>query len=266
VTRPFGFERPKEPRRGRWTVEEVEWFKELWGLRDEETIARELGRLPESLRRMARKVFDGPVRTGPWSAEEVLRLKQYIGGSRLQTIAQVFSRSVEDLRTKLAQLAVDVSNDPLDQEEQATFKRVFGTRTDEDLALIFGRRLDVIRETAKELCLSKDKGFLRREGDGDEPTRMPRWTPEDLEILATLYASVSNLEIARRLDRSVKSVVSKANHMGFYKDPARLQEMGRENVARRHGHSEDGPENGAADGDRRDDDASEGGAALSADG
>lgn len=251
MTRPFGIDPPDGPRRARWTFEEVERFKELWGLRDEATLARDLGRPIASLRKLARKVFGPAQRKGPWSAEEVQRLKRYLGATRLETVAQVLSRQVEDIRTKLAQLAVDVSDDPLSGDERLEFKRLYGTRSDEDLSIIFARRLEVVRRTASELCLSKDKAFIRRESRGKETTRMPRWAPAELQRLRELYPATPNLEIARLLQRSVKSVVSKAHHLGLHKDLARLQEMGRENVAIRHQRRDDG-------------DSSSGGAAAAA--
>jgi hypothetical protein len=234
LTWPFGTDSADGPRRGRWTFEEVERFKQLWGLRDEATIARELQRSVASLRKLAKKEFGGPVRTGPWSADEVQRLKRYLGASRLETISQVIGRSVEDIRTRLAQLAVDVAADPLSSDERIEFKRLYGTRSDEDLSIIFGRRLDVIHQVASELCLSKDKAFIRRESHGRESIRMPRWTEDELEQLRQLYPTTPNLEIARLLRRSVKSVVSKAHHLSLHKDIVRLQEMGRQNVAIRH--------------------------------
>jgi hypothetical protein len=82
--------------------------------------------------------------------------------------------------------------------------------------------------------LAKDKAFLRRVSGQEAASRMPRWTPEDLELLARLYPTTSNLEIAKLLDRSVKSIVSKAHTEGLKKDPERLREMGRQNVSQRY--------------------------------
>lgn len=234
MTWPFGIDHSDGPKRGRWTIEEIERFKQLWGLRDEAAIARELQRSVTSLRRLAKREFSGPARTGPWSEDEVQRLKRYLGASPLETISQVIGRSVEDIRTRLAQLALDVGEEPLTGEERLEFKRIYGTRSDEDLAIIFGRRLDVVRATAAELCLSKDKAFVRRESHGRESVRMPRWTPEELQRLTELYPTTANLQIARILQRTVKSVVSKAHHLDLHKDLTRLQEMGRQNVAVRH--------------------------------
>jgi hypothetical protein len=63
---------------------------------------------------------------------------------------------------------------------------------------------------------------------------MPRWSNAELDLLRELYPRTSNLDIAQRLQRSVKSVVSKAHHMGLKKELERLQEMGRENVRLRY--------------------------------
>ena len=83
------------------------------------------------------------------------------------------------------------------------------------------------------LALAKDKAFLRRI-DQKSVTRMPRWTDQELDVLRELYPLLPNLEIAQKLNRSVKSVVSKAHNMGLRKDPKRLRQMGRENVSLRY--------------------------------
>ncbi len=127
-----------------------------------------------------------------------------------------------------------MTTDPLSADETVRFKRLYGTRTDEDLSIVFGRQLESIRAVADTLCLSKDKAFLRRATGGSAKTRMPRWTGEELDLLRELYPVHSNLEIAQRLGRSVKSVVSKAHNMGLKKDKVRLQQMGRQNVRLRH--------------------------------
>ena len=54
------------------------------------------------------------------------------------------------------------------------------------------------------------------------------------QVLRELYPKSKNLEIARQLNRSVKSMVSKAHNLGLKKDRERLREMGRENVRLRY--------------------------------
>jgi hypothetical protein len=186
---------------------------------------------------MAAELYKGAPRTGPWSQEEKDRLLAYLGASTMQSLCHVMGRTQEDIDGKLVELALIKTEAPFDQEEVARFKRLYGTRRDEDLAIIFGRRLADVQAQAKKLCIAKDKAFIRRTNPVEKSTRMPRWGSSDLELLRELYSVHSNLDIAQRLQRSVKSVVSKAHNLGLRKDPARLKEMGRENVSLRYGNN-----------------------------
>lgn len=229
--------RGASPRRGRWSHAEVARLRSLYGLRDEAAIARELNRPIQSVRRMADQLFDQELRTGPWTAGEVLQLKRYLGASSVETIAKVLGRPVDEVRTQIDSLGQVQRNGRWTREEVAELKRIYGTRTDEDLAAIFGRSVESIQTQAASLALAKDKAFLRRINHR-KVTRMPRWTDQELDTLRELYPHRPNLEIARRLDRSVKSVVSKAHNMGLKKAPQRLREMGRQNVALRYREDE----------------------------
>ncbi len=82
-------------------------------------------------------------------------------------------------------------------------------------------------------CLAKDKAFVRRL-TGSSATRMPRWDRHAIGMLVELYPKTANLELALKLNRSVKSVVSKAHNLGLKKEIERLREMGRENVGMRY--------------------------------
>ncbi len=242
------------PQAGQWTGEEIARFKEMYGLRDDAAIAREMKCTVAAVRSMAERVFGGSQHSGPWSAEETERLKRYLGASSMQALSLVMGRSQQDIENRLVELAIEKQSGPFSQEEVARFKRLYGTRRDEDLAIIFARRLDQIQELAAKLCIAKDKAFLRRQQNKEGATRMPRWGAKDLEVLKELYATHSNLEIARRLQRSVKSVVSKAHNLGLRKDAARLKQMGRENVSLRYGNkdSEPQPEGPDPQGERQD--------------
>ena len=93
--------------------------------------------------------------------------------------------------------------------------------------------MESIEAVAAEHSLAKDKAFVRKVS-GEASTRMPRWTRAEIEVLQGEYECCSNLEIARRLKRSVKSVVSKAHNLGLKKSTERLRAMGRENVSLRY--------------------------------
>jgi len=205
-------------------------------LRDEAAIARELNRPVASVRKMAEQAFQATPRTGPWTATEVQNLKRYIGGTTPETIARVLGRTVDEVQSQIVELRRVQTTAGLTPDEMVEFKRLYGTRTDDDLAVIFGRPLAVVQDVATRLRLAKDKAFLRRLA-GNPASKMPRWDAAVIEKLRQLYPTTPNLELARVLERSVKSVVSKAHNLGLKKEAERLREMGRENVSLRYQRS-----------------------------
>ena len=202
-------------------------------MRDEASIARELARSLESVRRMAEAQFRSTGRSGPWTVQEVQDLKRFLGASGPQVIARILGRSQAEVQQKIFELGRIQQPGRWTREEIVRFKKIYGSRSDEDLAVIFGRNVEAVRRLATRCCLAKDKAYVKRLA-GRGATRMPRWSSEELDVLRKLYPSVSNLEIAKQLNRSVKSVVSKAHHIGLHKDAERLRAMGRENVSLRY--------------------------------
>ena len=224
----------KMKKRGRWSFADVTRLRELYGLRSEESIARRLDRTVSGVVRAAQRLFPKVVRrSGPWTAGEVIELKRYVGAASPEVIAQILGRSVAEVRAQIFDLGRVQRGCAWTREDVAELKRIFGSRTDEDLSLVFGRRVAEIQRFSAELGLAKDKAFMRKLR-GDHSTRMPHWRAEEVETLRVLYAGHSNHEIARRLGRSVKSVISKANNLGLQKSCERLEAMGRENVQRRY--------------------------------
>ncbi|MBL8859129.1 MAG: hypothetical protein JNL28_11520 [Planctomycetes bacterium] len=229
----WGAERSTTPRRGRWSQSEIARLRELYGLRDERAIARELNRPVASVRRMAEQIFAVPTRTGPWTAKEIIELKKYLGGTSNDVIGRILGRSEDEVGAQIAELRRIQQTGRWTQEEIAEFKRLYGTRTDEDLSVIFGRTIESVKRLGARYCLAKDKAFVRKL-TGSSATRMPRWSAAEIEQLKEIYPTVANLDIAARLNRSVKSVVSKAHNLGLKKEADRLREMGRENVSMRY--------------------------------
>lgn len=220
-------------RKGRWTRAELDRLRDMYGLRPDEAIARDLGRTPQSVRRMADELFRAATKQGPWTAEDIQQLKRYLGASAPETIARILGRGLAEVEEQIVELSRVQHNARWTREENAELRRLYGTRSDADLAVIFGRSIEAVERQANKLCLAKDKAFIKRVA-GEGATRMPRWSGAELELLRELYPRTSNLDIAQRLQRSVKSVVSKAHHMGLKKELERLQEMGRENVRLRY--------------------------------
>jgi hypothetical protein len=229
----WGETEPRKSRRGRWTRAEIDWLHDVYGLRDEQAIARELGRSPHSVRRMAEEIFRGARAQGPWTAGEIERLKVYLGATSPEVIAMVLGRDEREVQEQIFELGRIQQGGRWTNAEMLRFRRLYGTRSDENLAAIFGRSLDAVQRLAKRFCLAKDKAFLKKQR-GEGATQMPRWSNSELNLLRELYPRTPNLEIARQLNRSVKSIVSKAHHFGLKKELERLREMGRENVSLRY--------------------------------
>jgi hypothetical protein len=75
----------------------------------------------------------------------------------------------------------------------------------------------------------------RKKRNPPSPKR-PRWTQDEVATLKRLYRTKSNAEIARRLGRTVSSIVFKGYRLGLSKGTRRLKQMGRENISKRwHG-------------------------------
>jgi len=206
----------------------------MYGLKSDDYISKELNRPKASVQRMAEALFPAAERTGPWTDDEIERMKRYLGVCEVETIARIFGRAIADVQARISELDGKKVDRDWTHEEVADLKRLYGTRTDEDIARIFERPEASIASKALELCLAKDKAFLRKISGDERTTRMPRWSADEIETLKRLYPDHSNLEIAKALGRSVKSVVSKAHNIGLKKDPSRLQEMGRQNVSLRY--------------------------------
>jgi len=197
-------------------------------------IARQLKRPIDGVVRMAQSLFpQGMRKSGPWTAGETLELKRYLGATTPEVIARILGRSVEEVQAQVFALGRIEGSGSWTREEIARFKRIYGTRQDADLSRIFGRSEEEIRKLAQEHLLSKDKAFVRKLA-GESATRMPRWRTEELDAIRRDYPNQSNVELARRLGRSVKSIVSKANRLHLSKSADRLHEMGRENVSSRY--------------------------------
>lgn len=225
----------KVVRRGRWSVGELARLKEVYGVRQEQVIARELGRPIDSVRKMAERMFRGPKRTGPWTAQEVEGLKRFVGVSSPSTIARILRRPENEVSSKIASLGKSRRGGKWTLEDTQQLKNLYGSRSDSDLAIILGRPEVAIRKQATVLRLAKDKVFLSQLTGARG--RMPRWNKSEEQALRSLYKDHSNLEIAKILGKTVKSIVSKAHDLQLKKNSDRLEEMGRENVSLRRDRS-----------------------------
>lgn len=220
-------------KRGNWSTHELERLRVLYPRAREESVARLLRRSVPSVQRKAQELFSMPAPAREWTAGDDLRLREGYGVLDLEALSLVLGRSTVDVAGRIAHTRSNLHTEwRWSRVEIAMLKRLYGSRRDEDLVVCLSRPIGQIRARAASLCLSKDKAFLAKAGTVRQT--MPRWGEPDVRLLRELYPSISNLELARRLNRSVASVANKANQLGLRKAPDVLEEMGRRNVSARY--------------------------------
>ncbi len=223
-------------KRGNWSTEELERLAVLYPRCAEDRVAELLRRSVASVRRRAVALFGGHRRRGPWTGDDDARLRLAYGVHDLDTIALITGRTEREIGERVRRLRADLRRDEWTPTDLARLKQLYGSRTNRDLEVCLSRPEAAIERKARQLCLSKDKRFLaaRDEKPADGRSRMPRWSDADIETLVQLYPRLDNLELARRLGRSVTSVANKASQLRLKKSPELLEEMGRRNVAVRY--------------------------------
>lgn len=212
-------------KRGAWSAFELERLAALFPRHHESDVARMLGRSVRSVRRRAAELLAAPRRRGAWTEEEDAGLRLGFGAVEPRALAMLLGRTVTEVRKRAAQLRRRRREGPWSAADDRLLKELYGTRRDRDLEVCLSRSVAEIRARARELCLAKDKRFASQ--------RMPRWSEEEIEELRAWYPDHANLDVARRLGRSVVAVANKASQLGLRKSDRFLRAMGERNVSAR---------------------------------
>ncbi len=240
-------------KRGSWSFEELAKLRASFGRRPVEQLARELRRSVAALRERAHKSLARAERPGPLDTQDEATLAQMVGVASLDDMVLVLARAEAQIVGVLLAWRERRRGGRWTQRELA-YLRVFGSKRPLwALELVTGRGARALLDRLDKLCLGFDRtmsevplpclGEMGPGHDRDEKVvvltparsrRMPRWTSSDVERLRVLYPLRSNIEVARALDRSVKSVRAKALQLGLKKTKGRLEAMGRENVRLRY--------------------------------
>lgn len=201
-----------------------------FALRDLAVLARRLHRSPASVRAQARRLFSRRRKDEPWSEADDARLRASFGVAPEADVALGLGRSVSAVRARARELRSAVVARDWTGADDELLRKVYGSRDGAALELCLGQPLASIEAAAARLCLRKDRRFLAKRA---QPSRMPRWTDAGIAELRRLYPLHDNLELARRLGRSVVSVANKANQLGLRKRRQWLAQAGRRHVQRR---------------------------------
>jgi hypothetical protein len=250
-------------RRGNWSVQELERLRLLLPHRGVEQTAALLRRSADSVQRKAMELLRVTSRKGAWTDSDDWQLRLAWGAVEVRLLAPMLGRPANEVRSRAAELRKRAKLGPWTREERRLLKKLYGTRTDEDLEVSLMRSTAEIAAAAKSMCLAKDKKFQatrslagkrrRKPGGGLEGavaiprSTMPRWTSEEMQKLRQLYPDHDNLSVAQQLGRSVTSVANKAYQLGIHKSAALLASIGRSNIQQRY-QVEDAVESGSASG------------------
>lgn len=228
-------------KRGNWSTHDLERLRTLYPRTRIESVARLLRRSAGSVQRKAQELFGTDAapalrRERPWTSGDDLKLREGFGALEFRALCLVLGRPAADVAARIATMRTHLRTDlRWTRLELALLKRLYGSRSNEDLVVCLSRPIEQIDAKASELRLSKDKGFLaQQDGPVVVRQRMPRWRPEEVDLLRRLYPTTENLDLARRLRRSVASVANKANQLGLKKGEQALREMGQRNIAARY--------------------------------
>lgn len=246
-------------RRGNWSVQELERLRALLPFRGVKVTAALLRRSADSVQRKALDLLSVPSRKGDWTDSDDWQLRQAWGAVELRLLAPMLGRPASEVLARANGLRQRTTSGPWSFTELRLLKKLYGTRSDQDLEVSLMRSRVEIAEIAERLCLAKDKRFQAERGQllVDEPVRfamaadtakarpsrvrsaMPRWTAEEVDRLQEIYPEHDNLAVARALGRTVISVANKAYQLGLRKSTTLLASIGRLNVAHRYVQSDD---------------------------
>jgi hypothetical protein len=241
-------------RRGNWSVQELERLRSLLPIRGVASTAVLLRRSAESVQRKAMEMLKVPPRKGDWTDSDDWQLRLAWGAVELRLLAPMLGRPANEVRSRAGELRQRKATGPWSREELRLLKKLYGTRTNEDLEVCLMRGRVEIAGAAQKMCLAKDKRFrseqvqlpfltsspadLATSASGSRASsRMPRWTSTEVDRLREMYPDQDNLSVARALGRTVVSVANKAYQLNLCKSPEMLADIGRLNIAHRYAGS-----------------------------
>lgn len=249
--------------RGRWSDIDMHRLEQSYGTCKDSALVRMLRRPIRSIHEKAAEIFSKkkPRAGAAWQPEEDDRLRMCLGVTSVAMIARILARSEKEVRERMDLFASSLRDGRLDGDQRAKLRRLYGTRDDQVLAVVFACSLDEIKRCAEELSLAKDRTFLLKNGKAGSASEnqhsdgaahaemhksaeaksvrsagriMPRWTDDIIQLLIENYPHKENVEVAKIVKKSSKSVMSKAHSLGLRKSSAFLATMGRNNVSKRY--------------------------------
>jgi len=169
----------------RWSKEEEELLKELYGSYPVTTIAKILKRTPKSVMRKAERMGLRSFKKD-WSLEDLITMLvlRFQYGVKIKDIAKTLGRGESSIRCKLWRLNLTNPVQKWSEEEINLLKNLYGIVDVKDIARYLGRTPEAVKTKASELRLTN---------------RKPKITvPKKLEIVRDYLNGLSIEEIVEK--------------------------------------------------------------------
>jgi len=142
----------------RWSKEEEELLKELYGSYPVTTIAKVLGRTPKSVMRKAERMGLRSFKKD-WNLEDLITLLvlRFQYGVRIKDIAKILGRGESSIKCKLWRLNLTNPVQRWSEEEINLLKNLYGVVNVKDIARYLGRTPEAVKMKACELGLTSRK-------------------------------------------------------------------------------------------------------------
>ena len=144
-----------------------------------------------------------------WTEEEEAFLRENFGMITYGEIAKKLGRTKAAIRHKAFNLGISAdAYSPWTEEDMAFLRENFSAMSSLELAVRLKKTIHAVRGKAHKLGLRKD-AWSRR------PFARKAWTKEDVASLREMVATMTSLEIAERMERTVSSVQSMCCRLGI---------------------------------------------------
>lgn len=183
------------------------WYRTL----DDKELAARLERTVADVQRQMKALGlrrpDARTAVRRWTAAEESLLRKLWASKRCEDIALRLGRSVGGTKNRAHRLGLVPERSTPERwsaEEDARLRRWWPQSTMQELAERVGRSPAAVQHRLHALGLAKRRVVSAKP-----------WTEEDDRLLATLYGTRPNKEIALRLSRTVSSIVTRAGRRGL---------------------------------------------------
>lgn len=154
-----------------------------------------------------------------WTEEEEAFLRENFGRLTYGEIAEALKRSKRAVCHKAFNLGFSAdAYVPWKKDDVDFLRRNFASMSSQELAASLRRTVHAVRRKAHKLG-------LRRDAWSSRPLSRKSWTQEDEACLLELAKTMSSVEIAKRMERSVASILCRCCRLGIKLPAGRRQQF-----------------------------------------